>query len=104
MDGGIIFELKFDRSLNTISEKTFHGIVKDIQNFEIIYNRFNNNGLGYLIYGYFVLFIKSNINDKNMEKIYRIQSELTNRGLNETKCKLLYCFIGVDNNNDNDPL
>ena len=54
VDGGIIFELKFDRNLRTISEKTFEGVVKDIRNFETIYNRFSNIGIGDWIYGYFV--------------------------------------------------
>lgn len=99
-DGGIIFELKFDRELNTLSEqKTMDGIFKDIRNFELIYNRFQNNGMAEQIYGYFVLFIKCSENNINMQKINRIQSELIARNLDETKCKFIYHFIGVNNNN-----
>jgi len=96
VDGGIIFELKFDRNLRTISEKTFEGVVKDIRNFETIYNRFLDNGLGDWIYGYFVLLVKSNNTERNIEKINRIQHELNIRGLDESKCKFLYSFIGVN--------
>lgn len=95
VDGGIIFELKYDRNLTIISEKTFQGIVKDIQSFETIYNRFHNNGLGSLIYGYFVFFIKSGQTDRNMEKINRIQHELAIRNLDDSKCKFIYKFIAV---------
>lgn len=95
VDGGIIFELKFDRNKRTISEKNFQGIVKDIQSFETIYNRFSNTGNGYLIYGYFVLFIKSSSTHVNMAKINRIQHELAIRNLDNTKCKFIYKFIEV---------
>lgn len=96
VDGGIIFELKFDRNLRTISEKTFEGIVKDIRNFETIYNRFSNIGIGDWIYGYFVLLIKSNNTTRNIDKIDRIQHELNIRNLDESKCKFLYFFIDVN--------
>jgi len=97
VDGGIIFELKFDRELNTISEqKTMEGIFKDIRNFKLIYDRFQNNGTAEQIYGYFVLFIKSSENHINMQKINRIQNELVDRDLDETKCKFIYHFIGVN--------
>lgn len=96
VDGGIIFELKFDRELRTISESTFDGIVKDIRNFETIYNRFLNIGIGDWIYGYFVLFIKSNNTARNIDKIDRIQHELNIRNLDESKCKFLYFFIDVN--------
>lgn len=101
IDGGIIFELKYDRQLQTISEKTFDGIVKDIRSYETIYNRFQMNGIGHLIYGYFVLFIKSSMNDVNMQKINRIHHEFAIRHLNENNCKFIYRFIDV---NINDPL
>ncbi len=96
VDGGIIFELKFDRELRTISEKTFEGVVKDIRNFETIYNRFSANSLGNWIYGYFILLIKSSNTRNNIEKINRIQHELSIRGLDESKCKFLYHFIGMN--------
>lgn len=96
VDGGIIFELKFDRNLRTISEKTFEGVVKDIRNFETIYNRFSINGLGNWIYGYIVLLIKSSESDTNLQKIQRIQHELDIRNLDETKCKFMYSFIDVN--------
>ena len=95
VDGGIIFELKFDRNLRTISEKTFEGVVKDIRNFETIYNRFLNNGLGNWIYGYIILLIKSSESDTNLQKIRRIQHELNIRNLDETKCKFMYHFVEV---------
>ena len=96
VDGGIIFELKFDRNLRTISEKTFEGVVKDIRNFETIYNRFSDIGLGDWIYGYFVLLIKSNNTVRNIDKIDRIQHELDIRNLDESKCKFLYYFININ--------
>jgi hypothetical protein len=96
VDGGIIFELKFDRNLRTISEKTFDGVVKDIRNFETIYNRFSANGLGNLIYGYFILLIKSNNTARNISKIGRIQRELNIRNLDDSKCKFLYHFININ--------
>lgn len=95
VDGGIIFELKFDRNLRSISEKTFDGIVKDIRNLETIHNRFSNNGIGNQIYSYLILFIKSAYNQSNMRKIQRIEDELSIRGLNENKCRFIYYFIGV---------
>ncbi len=95
-DGGIIFELKFDRSLRTISQKTIDGIIKDIRNFETIYNRFDINGMGNLIYGYFVLFIKSSLTDSNDDKIQIINHELQIRGLDENKCKFIYHYIDVN--------
>lgn len=100
VDGGIIFELKFDRNLKTISEKNFQGIVKDIQSIETIYNRFSNNGVGNLIYSYLILFIKAPLSEINMRKIGRIQHELNIRGLDETRCKFIYHFIGVTRNDN----
>jgi len=96
VDGGIIFELKFDRNLRTISEKTFEGVVKDIRNFETIYNRFSNNGIGDWIYGYIILLIKSGESEANLHKIDRIQHELNIRDLDESKCKFMYYFVDVN--------
>jgi len=96
VDGGIIFELKFDREVRTISERTFEGVIKDIRNFETIYNRFANNGIYNYIYGYFILLIKSSESQTNLSKIQRIQYELELRNLDENKCKFLYFFIGVN--------
>lgn len=98
IDGGIIFELKYDRNLQTISEKTFDGIIKDIQSYETIYNRFQMNGIGHLIYGYFVLFIKSTQSEINMRKINRLLHEFEIRNLNENNCKFIYRFIDVNIN------
>ena len=95
IDGGIIMELKFDRNLKTISEKNFRGIVKDIQSIETIHNRFDNNRIGYQIYSYLILFSKAPNSESNMQKIRRIQQELNIRGLNDSKCKFIYHFIGV---------
>lgn len=97
IDGGIIFELKYDRQLHTISEqRTVNGIIKDIINYETIYNRFQDMGINHEIYGYFVLFIKSSVSDINMQKIECIQHEFNIRGLNQDKCKFIYSFIGVN--------
>jgi hypothetical protein len=95
IDGGIIMELKFDRNLKTISEKNFRGIDKDIKNIEKIHNRFSSNGIGNQIYSYLILFIKSPESSINRGKIRSIQQELNNRGLNDSKCKFIYHFIGV---------
>ena len=94
-DGGIIMELKFDRNLKTISKKNLKGIIKDIQSIETIHNRFNNNAMGFQIYSYLILFIKSPESSINRGKIRSIQQELNNRGLNDSKCKFIYHFIGV---------
>ena len=95
IDGGIIMELKFDRNLKTISEKNFRGIDKDIKNIEKIHNRFSSNGIGNQIYSYLILFIKSPESSINRGKIRSIQNELNDRGLNDSKCKFIYHFIGV---------
>lgn len=94
-DGGIIMELKFDRNLKTISKKNLKGIIKDIQSIETIHNRFNNNAMGFQIYSYLILFIKSSESSINRRKIQSIQNELNDRGLNDSKCKFIYHFIGV---------
>ena len=88
-------ELKFDRNLKTISKKNLKGIIKDIQSIETIHNRFNNNAMGFQIYSYLILFIKSSESSINRRKIRSIQNELKDRGLNDSKCKFIYHFIGV---------
>ena len=95
VDGGIIFELKYDRELRTISEKkTIDGIFKDIRNFDTILTRFTNEGNGNLIYGFFVLFIKSSPNNpRNIQKINAIQNELNSHNLDDTKCKFIFVYI-----------
>lgn len=97
VDGGIIFELKYDRELHTISNAhTMDGIFKDIRNFKRVLDRFTNDGNSNEIYGYFILVIKSNENNpRNMEKINLINNELLERGLDQTKCKFLYKFINT---------
>lgn len=97
-DGGIIMELKFDRNLITISEKNFQGIVKDIESIETIHNRFKKNGIGNQIYSYLILFIKSPQSQFNMKKIQKIKNKLNSKGLDESKCKFIYHFIGVMRN------
>lgn len=91
VDGGIIFELKYDRELRTISEKTMEGMFKDIRNFQHVLNRFENDGNGEQIYGYFVLLIKGQ--EENIRNSAKI--DLINRGLDESKCKFIYKFLNV---------
>ena len=94
-DGGIMFEIKFDRELNTITERNMDGIFKDIRNFKYIYDRFNQEGLEDEIYGYFIFFIKSHPYTHNINKINRIHQELAEKELDETKCKFIYKFLEV---------
>ena len=94
-DGGIIFEIKFDRESRTISQKNIDGIFKDIRNFRRIYRRFSEISLENEIYAYFVFFIKSSPSDINIMKINQIYEELNRYGLDENKCKFIPKFIGV---------
>jgi hypothetical protein len=94
-DGGIIFEIKFDRESRTISQKNIDGIFKDIRNFRRIYRRFSEISLENEIYAYFVFFIKSSPSDINIMKINQIYEELNIYGLDENKCKFIPKFIEV---------
>jgi hypothetical protein len=94
-DGGIIFEIKFDREPRTISQKNIDGIFKDIRNFRRIYRRFSENGLQNEIYAYFIFFIKSTPSDINIIKISQIFEELDIYGLDESKCKFVPKFLEV---------
>jgi len=94
-DGGIIFEIKFDREPRTISQKNIDGIFKDIRNFRRIYERFSNINLQDEIYAYFIFFIKSSPSVINIEKINHIFEELDIYGLNENICKFIPKFLEV---------
>lgn len=90
-DGGIIFELKFDRQATRISEETISGIIKDIENFSRLLQRYENTQHG--IYGYFVLLVKSAENQFNQVKIERIRGYFEN--IPEEKYKFIVHYLEV---------
>jgi len=93
--GGIIFELKFDRNKQKISQQTIDGIFKDIRNYKKLLDKFNDEGVIDEMYGYFIFFIKSSESEVNQEIINEIQEEFDTRGIDPEKYSFIYKFLDV---------
>lgn len=91
-DGGIIFELKFDKQPNCINEKMIDNILKDINKFNTLLDRYANTQD--TLFCFFVIVIKSQenstINQRKLEQINRHIQTLPH-GKYKSKIK----FLGV---------
>ena len=95
VNGGIIFELKFDRNKRTIAQQTMEGVFKDIRNYGKLLNKFDNQGMIDEMYAYFILFIKSSDNETNQNKIHEINQTFITYEIPEDKYKFIYRYIEV---------